>query len=246
MGQAIDLAQFRQWMLAYADLIQQQEAYLTELDAAIGDADHGANMRRGLDKVRDRLSDPNLTVEDVGALLRMVAMTLISTVGGAAGPLYGAFFLRAAQAVDNSRPIDVSQLAAMFRSGLAGVQQRGKAQLNDKTMIDAMQPAVEALEAAAEAGATVEAALDAAHAAAEKGMHHTIGLQANRGRASYLGPRSIGHQDPGATSVYLLFQAAAAPLGDRAGKAGADVDERPARDDAVIAHGSNRRGHSGS
>lgn len=246
MGQAIDLAQFRQWMLAYADLIEEQEAYLTELDAAIGDADHGANMRRGLDKVRERLNDPALSAEDVSALLRMVAMTLISTVGGAAGPLYGAFFLRAAQSVDEDRPIDVGQLAVMFRSGLSGVQQRGKAQLNDKTMIDAMQPAVEALEAAAENGASVDAALDAAHRAAEKGMRHTIGLQANRGRASYLGPRSIGHQDPGATSVYLLFQAATAPLSDAAAHGTADDDGsgdgKPARDDAVVAHGSNPRG----
>ncbi len=244
MDQAIDLAQFRQWILAYADLIQEQEAYLTELDAAIGDADHGANMRRGLDRVRERLSDPSLAMEDVGALLRMVAMTLISTVGGAAGPLYGAFFLRAAQAVDTDRPIDTHQLAAMFRSGLAGVQQRGKAQLNDKTMVDAMQPAVEALEAAAEAGATVEAALDAAAHAAKKGMEHTIGLQAHRGRASYLGPRSVDHQDPGATSVYLLFQAAAS-LGDPLSEQDADSDQPPAHDDAVIVHGPNRREHPG-
>lgn len=245
MGQAIDLAQFRQWMLAYADLIQQQEDYLTELDAAIGDADHGANMRRGLDKVRERLNDPALTVEDVGALLRLVAMTLISTVGGAAGPLYGAFFLRAAQAVDANRPIDVDQLAAMFRSGLSGVQQRGKAQINDKTMIDAMQPAVEALESAAEAGAQLDTALDAAHQAAEKGMHHTIGLQANRGRASYLGPRSIGHQDPGATSVYLLFQAATTPLGDGAEQDTTEGDSRSGQTDAVVAHGTNRRAPTG-
>ena len=224
--------------------IQEQEAYLTELDAAIGDADHGANMRRGLDRVRERLSDPSLAMEDVGALLRMVAMTLISTVGGAAGPLYGAFFLRAAQAVDTDRPIDTHQLAAMFRSGLAGVQQRGKAQLNDKTMVDAMQPAVEALEAAAEAGATVEAALDAAAHAAKKGMEHTIGLQAHRGRASYLGPRSVDHQDPGATSVYLLFQAAAS-LGDPLSEQDADSDQPPAHDDAVIVHGPNRREHPG-
>ena len=216
MGQEITLAQFRRWLLVYADRIAAEEAYLTELDAAIGDADHGANMHRGMSKVRDRLADPALQAGDIGALLRIVAMTLISSVGGAAGPLYGAFFLRAAQDCTQAHAGDtvtLKGLAAMFRSGLEGVQQRGKAQIDDKTMVDALQPAVEALEAAAEQGATVDEALQAACAAAKQGARHTVAIHANKGRASYLGARSIGHQDPGATSVLFLIEAAATTLG---------------------------------
>lgn len=213
MGQEISLAQFRQWLLVYADRIADAEPLLTQLDAAIGDADHGVNMRRGLQKVRERLGDGGLHCEDVGSLLRTVAMTLISSVGGAAGPLYGAFFLRAAQESNGSAGVTLTQLAAMFRSGLEGIQQRGKAQPGDKTMVDALLPAVKALEAAAAARRPAGAALAAAQAAAEQGMQHTVEMQANKGRASYLGPRSIGHQDPGATSAFLLVAAAAATLG---------------------------------
>lgn len=213
MGQEISLAQFRQWLLVYADRIADAEPLLTQLDAAIGDADHGVNMRRGLQKVRERLGDGGLHCEDVGSLLRTVAMTLISSVGGAAGPLYGAFFLRAAQESNGSAGVTLAQLAAMFRSGLEGIQQRGKAQPGDKTMVDALLPAVKALEAAAAARRPAGAALAAAQAAAEQGMQHTVEMQANKGRASYLGPRSIGHQDPGATSAFLLVAAAAATLG---------------------------------
>ena len=213
MSQEITLAQFRQWLLAYANRIEAEEPYLTELDAAIGDADHGTNMRRGLQKVRERLVDPATQNEDVGALLKMVAMTLIASVGGAAGPLYGAFFLRAAQESQSEASIDLTELAAMFRGGLAGIQQRGKAQPEDKTMVDALQPAVQALDAAAAQGMTILAALQAARAAAEAGMQHTIELQANRGRASYLGSRAIGHQDPGATSLFMLIDTAVVTLG---------------------------------
>ncbi len=213
MSQEITLAQFRRWLMIYSERITEQEAYLTQLDAAIGDADHGINMRRGMLKVRDRLIELSDQTEDVSGLLRAVAMTLISSVGGAAGPLYGAFFLRAAKGINGGAGVTLTQLAVMFRDGLEGVQQRGKAQLEDKTMIDALQPAVEALETAAATGATVTNALASARQAAETGMKHTINLQAMKGRASYLGPRSIGHQDPGATSVYFLLQAAAEALG---------------------------------
>lgn len=212
MGQEIRLASFRQWLLAYADRITAEEGYLTQLDAAIGDADHGINMQRGLQKIRERI-DGNTPYEDVGTLLRTVAMTLISSVGGAAGPLYGAFFLRAAQSADGNAAVDLARLAAMFRSGLEGVQQRGKAQPNDKTMVDTLLPAVEALEVAVEAGESIASALAKAEVAAEQGMKHTATLQANKGRASYLGPRSIGHQDPGATSAFYLVATAAATLG---------------------------------
>jgi dihydroxyacetone kinase-like protein len=213
MGQEITLAQFRRWLLVYAERITEQENYLTELDAAIGDADHGTNMRRGMHRVSERLADPGTPYTDVGSLLRTVAMTLISSVGGAAGPLYGAFFLRAAQDTNGDVAVDLAQLAAMFRNGLNGVQQRGKAVVDDKTMVDTLQPAVEALEAAVAAGATLEQALDAARQAAKEGLRHTIGIPANKGRASYLGARAVGHQDPGATSAYYLIETASATLG---------------------------------
>mgnify|MGYP005838847955 CR=1 FL=1 len=213
MSQEISLVHFRAWLLAYAEHIEAIESQLTDLDAAIGDADHGANMRRGMDRIRARLTDPGLQCDDIASLLRTVAMTLVATVGGAAGPLYGAFFLRAAQECPGATDVTLAQLARMFRAGLVGIQQRGKAQLNDKTLVDALEPAVVALEQAAAAGATISVALEAARAAAEAGMRHTIGLQANCGRASYLGPRAIGHQDPGATSLYGLIRTAATTLG---------------------------------
>ena len=219
MGQEITLAQFRQWLLAFAEYIANQEPYLTELDAAIGDADHGTNMNRGMHKVSERLSEPDAQFDNVGALFRTVAMTLISSVGGAAGPLYGAFFLRAAKDTNGNVTVSLEQLAIMFRSGLEGVQQRGKAQLEEKTMVDALQPAVEALESAVESGANIETALADAKTAAEEGMKHTADLLASKGRASYLGQRSVGHQDPGATSTYFLFQAAAETL------AGANIQD---------------------
>jgi dihydroxyacetone kinase-like protein len=213
MGQEITLAHFQQWLVAFSSRIVEQERYLTQLDAAIGDADHGANMRRGVEKVMARLADADHPCEDVSSLMRTIAMTLISNVGGAAGPLYGAFFLRAATAAPAHPQVTLVELDTMFRAGLEGVQQRGKAQTGDKTMIDALSPAVDALSEAARRGATVAEALTAAAQAAEAGMHATIDLIANRGRASYLGARAIGHQDPGATSVYYLIDTAAATLG---------------------------------
>jgi dihydroxyacetone kinase-like protein len=213
MSQVITLAQFRQWLLAFAQQIVDHQEYLTELDASIGDADHGINMRRGMDKVSERLRDAENPAQDVASLFRTVAMTLISTVGGAAGPLYGAFFLRAVKSIDGNASVTPAELVIMFRDGLEGVQQRGKAQLDEKTMVDTLQPAVEALEAAIAAGDNIGDALDAAVAKAESGMKHTARLQASKGRASYLGPRSVGHQDPGATSTFYLIQAAAVALG---------------------------------
>jgi dihydroxyacetone kinase-like protein len=136
-------------------------------------------------------------------------MTLISGVGGAAGPLYGTFFLRAATSPTNGSSVDLAQLTQMFRYGLDGLQQRGKAQTDDKTMIDTIQPAVEAMEAALATHQSAAVVLAAARQAAHLGMKHTIEIEARKGRASYLGPRSIGHQDPGATSAYFLFETAA-------------------------------------
>lgn len=213
MSQEITLKQLLHWLKRYAEYIEEQEAYLSELDAAIGDADHGANMVRGMEMVRTRLMEEAGMHPDVSSLMRNVAMTLISSVGGAAGPLYGAFFLRAAKGASSTSTVTLVQLAQMFRSGLEGVQQRGKAVRAEKTMVDAMQPAVEALETAVAQGDDVSAALRAAAAAAHQGMEETIMMQANKGRASYLGARSIGHQDPGATSTYYLFLAAQEALG---------------------------------
>ena len=214
MGQDITLAQLRDWLLRYADLIDERAAYLTELDAAIGDADHGANMVRGMSKVRSRLLEDVGGCADVGTLLRTVAMTLISSIGGASGPLYGAFFMRAAKETNGDVSVSLGELTRMFRCGVEGVQQRGKANLEEKTMLDALEPAVDAMEQAVVSGHSPEHALTAASAAAQEGMKHTIALEASKGRASYLGPRSIGHQDPGATSSYYLF----ATLADVVGK----------------------------
>ncbi|RME66420.1 MAG: dihydroxyacetone kinase subunit L [Caldilineae bacterium] len=212
MSQEITLGQFRAWLLRYAERIIEQEEYLTQLDAAIGDADHGANMRRGMEKVRERLQNSAEAPQDIGGLLRSVAMTLISAVGGAAGPLYGTFFLRASSSPNGGDKVNLAQLARMFRYGLEGLQQRGKAHLDDKTMLDAIQPAVEALEAAVAANQSPAVALASARQAARLGMEHTIEIVAHKGRASYLGERSIGHQDPGATSAYYLFETAAETL----------------------------------
>lgn len=215
MSDTLTTEQMRQWLLRYADRIDERAVYLTELDAAIGDADHGANMVRGMSRVRTRLLEPDAATLDSATLLRTVAMTLISHVGGAAGPLYGSFFMRVSKQADAENinheseagtpvTLGVHELARMFKAGVEGLQQRGKAELGEKTMVDALQPAAMALTDAAQAGATLEAALGAANSAAEAGMKHTIGMEASKGRASYLGARSIGHQDPGATSVAYL------------------------------------------
>lgn len=225
-GQAITVEQIRRWLLAYARRVIEEEEYLTALDAAIGDADHGVNMRRGLEKVLERLEDPTCPCDNVSSLLRSVAMTLISAVGGAAGPLYGTFFLRAATACNSSDRVTPAQFAQMLRQGLEGVKQRGKAHLNDKTMVDTIQPAVEALEAAIARHEDLSRALAAAAEAARKGMEHTAEIPARKGRASYLGPRSIGHQDPGATSAYYLFETAAQVLAEPAGEAQARPNRR--------------------
>lgn len=215
MNQEITLNHFVRWLQRYGEYIDSQERYLSELDAAIGDADHGANMARGMEKVCLQLVEEGAAYQNVSTLMRNVAMTLISSVGGAAGPLYGAFFLRAAKDLNgNTTAVTLPQLAHMFRCGLEGVQQRGKAEAEEKTMIDTLAPAVEALERAVAAGQNVSTAMQEACTAAENGMQHTIMLQASKGRASYLGPRSIGHQDPGATSAYYLILAAQESWGE--------------------------------
>jgi dihydroxyacetone kinase-like protein len=195
------------WIELFAQAIAEHRQELVRLDAAIGDGDHGTNMDRGMQKALEKLhGEPPA---DPGAVLKTVAMTLISTVGGAAGPLYGTVFLQLSGALAGQADVDLPTFAAAWRKAAEGVQARGKAQLGDKTMLDAMLPAIDALEHATDLGAGLRSAADAA----QQGMLATTPLVARRGRASYLGERSAGHQDPGATSTYYLFESAAQALG---------------------------------
>jgi dihydroxyacetone kinase-like protein len=194
------------WISDLAAVYDENRQHLTKLDSAIGDADHGINMDRGFKKVMEKL--PDSADKDIGAILKAVGMTLVSTVGGASGPLYGTFFMRAGMAVDSKDELSSQDVVEMFEAALQGVIQRGKANLEDKTMVDALTPAVEALKESVAAGEDLSTGLAKATDAAEEGMKATIPLVAKKGRASYLGERSAGHQDPGATSTYLLIKAA--------------------------------------
>lgn len=196
--------QIIQWLQSVAVVLEQNKAYLTELDAAIGDADHGINMNRGFQKVVSQL--PSVADKDIGSILKTVSMTLISSVGGASGPLYGTMFLRASTAVAGKSELTDEDMVALLQAAVDGVVQRGKANLGDKTMLDALSPASDALRQAVVNGASTQEALQQAVAAAEQGMKDTIGLVAKKGRASYLGDRSANHQDPGATSAYLILK----------------------------------------
>jgi len=187
-----------------ADVIHENKEHLTELDAAIGDADHGINMDRGFQSVLKKL--PSAEDKDSGTILKTVGMALVSSVGGAGGPLYGTAFMQAGMAVSGKYELEAKDLLAALDGALKGVIMRGKANLGDKTMVDAITPAVNALREALENGAGTVEALEQATAAAQKGMIDTIPMLAKKGRASYLGERSIGHQDPGATSSYLLIR----------------------------------------
>jgi phosphoenolpyruvate---glycerone phosphotransferase subunit DhaL len=200
----ITQAQILRWLQRFAAEIEQQKDYLTELDAAIGDADHGINMDRGFKQVINYL--PQLAEQDIGTICKTVSMTLISSVGGASGPLYGTWFLRASTAVAGKQELTEEDLLNLLQAGLDGVLQRGKAQLGDKTMVDVLSPAVVTFAQAVNEGKSTPEALQQAVIAAEQGMQETIPMLAKKGRASYLGERSIGHQDPGATSAYLLLK----------------------------------------
>jgi len=189
---------------AFAATVAEQKEYLTELDSAIGDADHGINMDRGMKAVLAKIDGQPPT--DVGALLKTVGMTLVSTVGGAGGPLYGTLFLQLGTATAGKETLEASDWAAALDAAVTGVQARGKAELEDKTMIDALIPARDAYHQALEEGATFTDALRRSAAAAEDGVKATVPLVARKGRASYLGERSAGHQDPGATSSWLLLK----------------------------------------
>ena len=193
-------------MTRFAASMQEHREELVKLDTAIGDGDHGTNMDRGMRKALEKLGAQEQA--DAASVLKTVAMALISSVGGAAGPLYGTLFLQMGTPLSGKQEIDLSSYAAAWRKGAEGVQARGKAQLGDKTMVDALMPAVEALEQASD----LDAGLRAAAQAAERGMRDTIPLVALKGRASYLGERSRDHQDPGATSTNYLCQTAAEAL----------------------------------
>jgi dihydroxyacetone kinase-like protein len=209
---SITASDVRAWIADFASVIAEQRAELVALDTAIGDGDHGTNMDRGMRAVVEKLDATE--GEDIGALLKTVGMTLVSKVGGAAGPLYGTLFLQMGMSAAGKEELDLAGWTAALETGVKGVQSRGKAEPGDKTMLDALLPALDALRAAETEGASASDALTRAADAAEEGMKATIPLEARKGRASYLGPRSVGHQDPGATSSTLLLRAAADRFGD--------------------------------
>jgi phosphoenolpyruvate---glycerone phosphotransferase subunit DhaL len=195
------------WVKAYASTIAENKEHLTKLDSAIGDADHGINMQRGMSAALAKLD--GLEDGDVGTLLKTVGMALISTVGGAGGPLYGTLFLQMGTATAGKNELQPDDWRGALEAALTGVQMRGKAEPGDKTMVDALMPGKDALEQALSEGADFADALRRSATAAEEGMRATVPLVARKGRASYLGERSAGHQDPGATSSYLLLKTAA-------------------------------------
>jgi phosphoenolpyruvate---glycerone phosphotransferase subunit DhaL len=203
----VTLGQMEGWMRTFAEQVARQKAHLTDLDAAIGDADHGINMDRGMGAVVEALERTRPGAAD--ELFKLVGMTLVSSVGGASGPLYGTFFLRLGAACGPVAELAPQDFAKALRAGNEGLVARGRPELGDKTMFDALHPALEALDQALGAGERTADAFDAASEAAARGRDATIPMVARKGRASYLGERSAGHQDPGATSAALLLQSAA-------------------------------------
>ncbi|MBP3689922.1 MAG: dihydroxyacetone kinase subunit L [Schwartzia sp.] len=187
-----------------AERIIDNKEYLTELDREIGDADHGVNMARGFQAVLEKVPQDS---DDVGAFLKKTGMTLLSTVGGASGPLYGTAFMEAGKAVAGKERLEAADVPAILDAAIAGIQKRGKAAQGEKTMLDALIPALETYREKLESGSDLSEAMDAACAAARDGVEFTKTIRATKGRASYLGDRSIGHQDPGATSATLIMEA---------------------------------------
>jgi phosphoenolpyruvate---glycerone phosphotransferase subunit DhaL len=192
------------WLRQLAQVLHENRDYLTQLDSPIGDADHGINMDRGFKAVMDKL--PSVANMDIGSILKTVGTTLVSTVGGASGPLYGTAFLRAGMATAGKNELDEADSIAMLEAALEGIKARGKAQPGEKTMLDALTPALEAAKAAHAQGIELPQMMRRASDAAEAGMKATIPMLATKGRASYLGERSIGHQDPGATSSWFILK----------------------------------------
>jgi phosphoenolpyruvate---glycerone phosphotransferase subunit DhaL len=203
----VNLSLLTGWVREFARVIGENAQYLTDLDAAIGDADHGINMDRGMTAVVAALDEASPA--DMSELCKLVGMTLVKSVGGASGPLYGTFFLRMAPAVGSSDSVDAADFAKALRAGVEGVVQRGRAEAGDKTMFDALAPTLEALDSALASGTGLAAALADATVAAENGRDATESMVARKGRASYLGQRSIGHLDPGAASSAMLIADAA-------------------------------------
>lgn len=193
------------WLQRCADVFTEQREFLTQLDTEIGDGDHGLNMNRGFNKVLEKL--PSVADKDIGFILKNTGMTLLSSVGGASGPLFGTFFIRASQSTLAKQSLDLPALCQMMKEGAEGVVMRGKAEPGDKTMCDVWWPVVEQLELARDQHLPIEVALQQSVTRAQQALAGTITMQARKGRASYLGERSIGHQDPGATSVMLMVQA---------------------------------------
>jgi phosphoenolpyruvate---glycerone phosphotransferase subunit DhaL len=202
----VDAATVRRWLEGSAAVLREQRDYLTQLDAAIGDADHGSNMDRGFTSVAAKLGELDDSTPP-GRILVTAGSTLVSTVGGASGPLWGTALRRAGKSIGDGDTFDAAGLAAALEAALAGIVELGAAQPGDKTMVDALDPAVRALRERVADGSSPGDAVAAAANAAEEGMHATVPLQATKGRASYLGDRSIGHQDPGATSTALILRA---------------------------------------
>ena len=201
MGLAVN--ELKMLILAVGRVIEENKGFLTELDSAIGDADHGINMAKGFRAVAEKI--PNLNDSDAGNILKTVGMTLVSKVGGASGPLYGTAFLRSGQAIGDKDKLSGDDLHRGLAAALEGIKQRGRAEPGDKTIVDALQPAVETLARALAAGDSTAVAFDKAVKAAAAGVEYTKGIIARKGRASYLGERSLGHQDPGATSTFLIL-----------------------------------------
>ena len=210
MTETVSLVQLIAWLHRYSAAVTEARQELTDLDAAIGDADHGSNMSRGMAAAVEKIdADAPATAGEFG---KSVGMTLVSTVGGASGPLYGTLFLRFGVSAGDATELDAAALAAALRAGIDGVVARGKAEAGDKTMLDALLPAVAALESATASGEGIAASVAAAADAAEAGRDATIPLVARKGRASYLGERSAGHMDPGSASSAMLVRALADEL----------------------------------
>lgn len=195
------------WIVRVATVLHENRDYLTQLDSPIGDADHGINMDRGFKAVMEKL--PTVANMDIGSILKMVGTTLVSTVGGASGPLYGTAFLRASMVASSKNELYESDVVPMLEAALQGIKARGKAEVGEKTMVDALAPAIAAVKEAEQQNVGMAQLLRRGSDAAETGMKATIPMLATKGRASYLGERSIGHQDPGATSIWLMLKALA-------------------------------------
>ncbi|BEM34992.1 dihydroxyacetone kinase ADP-binding subunit DhaL [Serratia sp. Lou2A] len=208
---ALTKQQVVDWLMRCGEVFSRERDFLTQLDTEIGDADHGLNMNRGFNKVVEKL--PSVADKDIGFILKNTGMTLLSSVGGASGPLFGTFFIRAAQAANAKQSLDLAELQQVMQEGVDGVVMRGKAEPGDKTMCDVWWPVVESLGQSAQQNLSVAEALQRAADSAERAVESTITMQARKGRASYLGERSIGHQDPGATSVMLMMKTLAEVAG---------------------------------